>query len=436
MANGATDHERTTSAARREGRRTTEASALSPTMLEFIRRIPKTDLHVHLDGSLRLRSLIEMAGADRVALPSASEAGLRELVFKDNYQSLPDYLQGFAYTCAVLRNPEHLERAAFELAEDNLAEGVRYFEVRFAPQLHLRDGLSMGDVLAAVCRGLERAARRHNSAAAVTSGADLPLHYGVIVCAMRSFTRGYGPYFARLLNVLGSAPRKEVFALASLEVVRAAVALRDREGLPIVGFDLAGEEAGYPAGDHRVAYQYAHSHFLKKTVHAGEAYGPESIFQAITDCHANRIGHGTFLFAAEMVRGPGVADPTAYVKRLAEYIASQRIGVEVCLTSNLQTTPAVRSIADHPVRRMIEQGLSVSVCTDNRLVSGTTVNGELERLAAGIPLTPHQFRNIIIAGFKGSFMPLPYLEKRAFVRSVIDRYERLERDMGLEASRP
>ncbi len=402
---------------------------LSPGAREFIRRIPKTDLHVHLDGSLRIRSLIEMAREDGVALPSATEEGLRELVFRDRYACLPDYLKGFGYTCAVLRRSEHLERAAFEFAEDNLAEGVRYFEVRFAPQLHVRDGLTIRDVVGAVCAGLERAARRHNQSPEVREGRDLPLHYGIIVCAMRSFSRGFGPYFARLLDVLGASPRKEVFAIASMEIARTAVALRDHEGWPIVGFDLAGEEAGYPAGDHRAAYQYAHTHFLKKTVHAGEAYGPESIFQAITDCHANRIGHGTFLFAADMVRGAGTADPAAYVERLAEYIASQRIGIEVCLTSNLQTTPTIRSVAEHPVRQMIERAMSVTVCTDNRLVSNTTVTRELERLAAGIPLTRRQLRNVVIAGFKGAFMPLPYREKRAYVRAVIDRYERLEREL-------
>ncbi len=395
---------------------------------EFIRRIPKSDLHVHLDGSLRIPTLIELARTEKVDLPSWDEAGLRDLVFKDRYESLPEYLLGFAYTCAVMRTPENLERVAYEFAQDNLAEGVRHFEVRFAPQLHIRDGLGPREILASVNRGLERAASEHNASEAVRSGADLPLHYGIIVCAMRSFNRHYGPYFARLLDVLGAAPRKEVFAVASLEMVRTAVALRDQDGLPIVAFDLAGEESGYPAGDHKVAFQYAHSHFLKKTVHAGEAYGPESIFQAITDCHANRIGHGTFLFAADMVRGPGIADPAGYVGRLAEYVASERIAVEVCLTSNLQTTPSIRSVADHPVRQMIERGLSVTICTDNRLVSGTTVTRELERIVEGIPLTRRQFRNLVIAGFKGAFLPIPYVEKRAFVRAVIDRYERLEQE--------
>ncbi len=398
---------------------------------DFIRQVPKTDLHLHLDGSLRLETLIELAREQKVELPSATPAGLRELVFKDRYADLPDYLRGFAYTCAVLRTAEALERAAFELAEDNLAEGVRYIEVRFAPQLHCDRDLSAKDVISAVARGLDRAKARHNAAPAVRGGEDLPFEFGIIVCALRSFNARMSPYYRRLLDVLRTAPRKEAFAVASLEMARAAVDLRDREGLPIVGFDLAGEEAGYPAADHRAAYQYAHSHFLKKTVHAGEAYGPESIFQAITECHANRIGHGTFLFAREMVRDPEIPDPERYVHRLAEYIASERITLEVCLTSNLQTAPEIPRAEDHPLRRMIENEMSVSICTDNRLVSHTTVTRELELVVRHLAPTPHQFRNLILAGFKGSFYPGVYRDKRAYVRRVIERYERLEREYGL-----
>src|SRR3989442_9515881 len=141
---------------------------------EFIRRIPKTDLHLHLDGSLRIPTLIELAKKQRVKLPSYTEDGLRRLVFTDTYKSLPDYLRGFAYTCAVMQTAESLERIAFELAEDNLTEGVRYIEVRYAPQLHINDRLSMEGVVGAVCRGLERARKRHNQSTAVRSGADVP----------------------------------------------------------------------------------------------------------------------------------------------------------------------------------------------------------------------------------------------------------------------
>jgi len=396
---------------------------------EFIRAIPKTDLHLHLDGSLRLGTLIELARKEGVALPAEDEEGLLRTVFKPRYAGLQDYLRGFRYTCAVLRNAENIERAAFELAEDCLAEGVRYIEVRLAPQLLTHAELPIEAILRAVAAGLSRAQRRHNALPKVKSGEDLPFEFGIIVCAMRAFNRNMGPYFRDLLGVMSRAPKREVFAIASLEVVREAVALRDECGLPIVGFDLAGEEAGYPAAYHVQAYQYAHSHFLKKTVHAGEAYGPESIFQAITDCHANRIGHGTFLFAHEMIRDSTIADRKKYCSDLAEYIASQRITVEVCLASNLQTCPELKRVERHPVAKMLEHNLSVSICTDNRLVSNTTVTRELELIANRLAVSPRQFRNVIIAGFKGSFFRGSYNQKRAYVHKVIEIYDRLEEKM-------
>jgi adenosine deaminase len=396
---------------------------------EFIRRIPKTDLHLHLDGSLRLKTLIELARQERVQLPSCSVTGLRETVFKRRYADLQEYLRGFRYTCSVMRTAENIERVACELAEDNLAEGVRYIEVRLAPQLHVHSGLTAEAVIRAVADGMGAVQRRHNASAAVAAGDDLPFHFGIIVCAMRAFAPQMGAYFEHLLAVMSRAPRQEAFAVASLELVREAVALRDELGLPIVGFDLAGEEAGYPAAVHVQAYQYAHRHFLKKTVHAGEAYGPESIFQAITDCHANRIGHGTFLFAHEMIKDKTIKDRAKYVNDLADYIASQRITMEVCLSSNLQTWPEIKRMNQHPFPRMLQQNLSVSICSDNRLVSDTTVSRELELAARHFCVRRHQFRNLILAGFKGSFFGQSYSRKRAYVRQAIELYERLEREL-------
>ena len=396
---------------------------------EFISRIPKTDLHVHLDGSLRLGTLIELARQEKVELPSYEEAGLKETVFKAQYGNLQEYLHGFRYTCAVLNSPEHLERVACELAEDNIAEGVRYVEIRFAPQLHIREGLTAEQAVRAVAEGARRAQKRHNQSDAVRSGRDMPFEFGIIVCALRSFNEQMGEYYRHLFSAAARAPKKEVFAAASLEIAREAVALRDEQGLPVVGFDLAGEEAGYPAANHIAAYAYAHRHYLKKTVHAGEAYGPESIFQAITDCHANRIGHGTFLFAIDLIHNPSILNPARYVEQLAEYIASQRIAIEVCLTSNLQTSPKLVSVERHPLLHMLEHGLSVTICTDNRLMSSTSVCRELELVAENFPVTTHQFRNIILAGFKGSFFPSNYTEKRAYVRQAITLYDSLSREL-------
>jgi adenosine deaminase len=388
----------------------------------FIKRVPKADLHLHLDGSLRLGTLIELARQDGVRLPSYEEAGLCETVFKPDYANLGEYLKGFAYTCAVLRTPENLERVAFELAEDCLAEGVRYIEVRFAPQLLVHDELSIPATVEAVARGLERARTAHRQA---REPDDLDFEYGIILCAMRRFNRHMGDYYANLLGLLGEAPHKDVYALASLEMARVAVALRDKQGLPVVGFDLAGEEAGYPASYHTEAYQYVHSHFMSKTVHAGEAYGPESIFQALTECHANRIGHGTFLFSPETIRDRHIRDREGYVEQLVEYIARQRINIEVCLTSNQQTIPSIDALAGHPLTRMLEHNLSVSICTDNRLVSHTTMTRELMRAVNEVGVTPRQFRNIIMAGFKGSFFGRSYNERRQYVRRVMDRYDQL-----------
>jgi adenosine deaminase len=387
---------------------------------ELLLDLPKTDLHLHLDGSLRLGSLIEMARERKVKMPSYTEEGLRELVFKPTYANLPEYLEGFAYTCAVLQDEEALERAAFELAEDCIADGVVYAEVRFAPQLHIHDGLSIDAILLAVHRGLERARLAHR---AVVKRVGAPVfQYGIIVCALRWFTGDFSPWYQRLCSLFPDANDVEVFGLASMELARAAVRLRDSKGIPIVGFDLAGREDGYPAHDHRDAFLYAHRNFLKKTVHAGEAYGPESIFDAITELNADRLGHGYYLFGTDKC-GLDVTNPDDYVRRLSEYVADRRITVEVCITSNLQTNPNIGHVKDHMFGRMLEERLSATLCTDNRLVSHTTITREYRLACDAFEMTPSQLRNTIIHGFKRSFFHGSYAEKRAWVRQIIDHYD-------------
>ncbi len=389
---------------------------------QFIRKIPKTDLHLHLDGSLRLPTLIEMAKSGGIKLPSYEEAGLNELVFKEHYVDLGEYLTGFTYTVGVLQTPENLERAAFELAEDSHAEGIRYIEVRFAPQLHVTHATEIGNVVRAVFRGLEKAKKHLNAS---LDDSDMPFEYGIILCAMRRFNRQMSPYYERLLNRGRNSTLRYSYARASLALVKEAVKLRDN-GLPIVGFDLAGEEAGYPAVHHKAAFQCAHSNFLRKTVHAGEAYGPESIFQAITECYANRIGHGTFLFSETAIKLKSIKDKAGYIAQLSEYIANQRITIEVCPTSNLQTIPEFQSLEDHPIQLMVNNGLSVSVSTDNRLVSHTSVTNELLLCTRHLDLTDSQFRDLVLAGFKRSFFPGSYAEKRAYVRRAINLYDSLK----------
>jgi adenosine deaminase len=389
------------------------------TLEELIRALPKTDLHVHLDGSLRVETLIDLARDARVNLPSHTASGLMETVFKPRYANLNEYLEGFKYTVAVLSTAEALERAAFELAEDCQNEGVNYIEVRFAPQLHVSPTLSLRDVATAVSRGLERAGRKYNESSDVQSGRKPPFNAGIIFCALRFFTEDFSEEYRRLIEVHRFAPREDVFRYASLEVARAASRLRYEDGLPIVGFDLAGQEKGYPANHHREAYQVAHEAFLGKTVHAGEDYGPESIFQAIGDCHADRIGHGTWLFDVSKV-GSNVQDKQGYVSRLAQYIADRRITIEVCLTSNQQTVPEFADLRSHPFGEMRRRRLSFTFCTDNRLVSQTTITREILRAVEAFALTPEEIRDSLIYGFKRSFHPGSYLEKRNYVRQVID----------------
>ncbi len=393
---------------------------------EFLEALPKTDVHVHLDGSLRLPTLIDLATERDVKLPSYTPEGLLELVFKESYRDLPDYLHGFQYTSPVLSDEEALERVAFELAEDCLAEGVLYVEVRFAPQLHVRPGLDIAQVITAVDRGFDRVRRRHEASEAVASGTEPPFRYGIITCAMRMFTGGFAPYYRNLLAALGHFPAKEVYGVASMALARSVVEVRDRTGLPIVAFDLAGAEAGNPAQDHQQAFEYAKKHFLKTTVHAGEAYGPESMFQAITGLNSDRIGHGTHLYSSDLVNDAD--DPERYVSRLAQYVADRRITLEVCITSNMQTMPELRQVEDHPFGRMMRDKLSVTLCTDNRLISRTSVTQEISAACAAFQISPAELRDIIIYGFKRSFYPGTYREKRAYVRQVINYYDQVAQE--------
>lgn len=393
---------------------------------EFVAALPKTDLHVHLDGSLRIPTLIELARAEKVELPSYTEGGLRETVYTERYRDLADYLKGFRYTVAVMQTAENLERIAYELAEDNQAEGVRYLEVRFAPQLHVRPGLDAVHVIAAVDRGLRRARDAFNRRPAVAEGREPPFEYGIICSALRMFAAGFSAYYDTMFAAHPYTRPKDLYSMASLDLARAAVLARDELGLQVVGFDLAGEEHGYPASAHRDAFEHAHKHFLKRTVHAGEAYGPESIYQAITDLHADRIGHGTYLLEPAEIRDPEIEDRGRYVEKLGNYIADRRITLEVCLTSNLQTNPALERLEDHTFQKLRAARVSTTLCTDNRLMSHTSVTNELMLAVRHLGLDRHDLRSIVIYGFKRSFWPGDYLSKRQYVRQVIDFYDAID----------
>jgi adenosine deaminase len=389
----------------------------------FIRRIPKTDLHVHLDGSLRLGTLIDIAKEKKIGLPSYDEEGLNSLVFKKQYASLDEYLKGFSYTCAVMQDPESLERISYELAIDSFDEGVRYLEVRFAPQLHMSESVSFEKVMESVDRGLKKAGKQINGN---MPDGEPPFEYGIIVCAMRFCNENFSPFYRTFFGVHKYSSLIDNIKLASLELAKASIRLRDTSDIQLVGFDIAGSEYGYPAVNHRDSYDYVHSHFLMKTVHAGEAYGPESIFQAITKLHGDRIGHGLFLFDESKVYSEDITDKKKYIEELANYIAEKRITIEVCLTSNLQTVPEFKDIKDHPLKKMLDNKLSVSFCTDNRLVSHTTITNEIELALENFEINSGLLKNIIIYGFKRSFFYQPYHKKREYVRKIIDFYERVE----------
>eukprot|EP00591_Stephanopyxis_turris_P001946 CAMPEP_0195521754 /NCGR_PEP_ID=MMETSP0794_2-20130614/19299_1 /TAXON_ID=515487 /ORGANISM="Stephanopyxis turris, Strain CCMP 815" /LENGTH=407 /DNA_ID=CAMNT_0040651373 /DNA_START=61 /DNA_END=1281 /DNA_ORIENTATION=- len=400
--------------------------------LEFFKAIPKTDLHVHLDGSVRISTVIEIAKKDGLELPYYTVEELREHVFKKHFESLEDYLFCFKYTTMVMQSPENLERVAYEFAVDNYEEGVRYFEVRFGPQLHARTEhgeLDICNVIRSVNRGLERATKEYNDKIELP---DEPGYkYGIIVSALRFFTADFSEYFKSLINCHKHEPLSRIYGLASMALVVAAVEVRN-EGVPVVALDIAGAELGYPASHHIDAYRFAHKKFLETTCHAGEGYGPKSIFQAVTDLHAHRIGHGYHLFSEEMVAPTETfPDPKTFVKHIVQHVAQRRITLEVCLSSNLGTMPGLK-LENHNMRRMLEERISVTVCTDNRLVSNTTTVKELCLASKTFKLSPKQLKDIVITGFKRSFYNGPYTEKRAYVRKAMDYYDQIASRYGVK----
>ncbi|MDR2797140.1 MAG: adenosine deaminase family protein [Treponema sp.] len=395
---------------------------------DFIREIPKTDLHVHLDGSLRLSTLISLAKDRGIELPSFTEEGLRELVFKPSYKNLEEYLTGFTWTGKVLQDAEALEQAAGELARDNFAEGVRYLEVRFAPQLHMHRNFTFEQVITAVDQGLRRARNEINGS---LKEPEPPFEYGIILCAMRFFNSQFSRYYRDFTAVHPYSTPLEIIQMAGQELAKAAVKLQTESDIQLVAFDLAGSEHGYPASAHQEAYNYITKNFMRKTVHAGEAYGPESIFQAITDLHADRIGHGLHLFDADMIKNTPAQGKKNYVENLVNYIAENRITVEVCLTSNLQTAPHITDIRAHSFRNMLAKNLSVTLCTDNRLVSRTTICNEYRLALDNFDIAPGKLKDLVTYGFKRSFYYHSYTEKRKYVRKMLDYYESLEKKHGI-----
>lgn len=329
---------------------------------ELIRRIPKAELHCHLDGSVRPSTLLDLARDQGKTLPRDDADALREYMRVDDARNLEEYLERFAVTLSVMQQAEAMERIAYELAEDCAQEGVRYLETRFAPILNVREGLTGAQALEAALRGLARAER----AFGITSR--------VIVCAIRNMP-----------------------PTASLEAAWLAV---DFKGDGVVGFDLAGGEIGNPADLHAHAFDHCRQHGLPCTCHAGEGDGASSIAAAMHACHAHRIGHGTHL----------IDDP-------ALMLAAKEAGVaiECCLTSNVQTR-ATAAYDTHPLRRYFEAGLQVSINTDNRLMSGTDLVTEYGLAAKHLDFSFEELTRLARQGFTNAF--LPPAERDALVARV------------------
>ena len=331
----------------------------------LLRSLPKVLLHDHLDGGLRPGTVLELARDHQYHdLPTADPGELAAWFQRGAKRgSLPLFLEGFAHTVGVMQTAEALERVAYEMLGDMRDDGVVYVETRFAPLLHLHKGLHSDEVVAAVLKGLERGQR------------DFGVEYGVILCAMRNMQR-------------------------SLEIAELAVDFRERG---VVGFDLAGEEGGFPPKKHIDAFHYIQRENFNITVHAGEAFGKESIWQAIQWCGAHRVGHATRLI--EDI-GLDRHDPTQIVKMgyLAQYILDKRIPLEICLSSNVDTG-AIDSIERHPFGMYYRYGFRVTLNTDDRLMSDTTMTREFDVAHRVFGLDVHDFEKVTINAMKSAFLP-------------------------------
>ncbi|WP_245523208.1 adenosine deaminase [Parasphaerochaeta coccoides] len=354
---------------------------------EIIHKAPKVELHDHLDGGLRPATVLELAKEYNVSIPADNADALAEwFVLGSKRKSLSLYLETFEVTVSVLQTMEALRRAACEAMEDLAADNVVYAEIRFAPSLHRRKGLKGEEIVSAVLAGLEDGRR-------VTG-----MEYGLIICAMR----GQNPALSR-------------------EAAELAIAFRDRG---VVGFDLAGDEAGNPPRKHLDAFQYIRNQNFNLTIHAGEAFGVESIWQAIQVCGAQRIGHGTRLVEDMLIHDGRVAD----MGTLSHFILDRRIPMEVCLTSNVGTG-AAKDFASHPFRLFFQNKFRVFLCTDNRLVSGTTLTDEYAIAAHAYGLSLDDIEKLNINAMKSAF--LHHEQKLSLIYKVIKKgYAELRQGIG------
>lgn len=336
---------------------------------EFVQRLPKTDLHIHLDGSVRPSTLHELlkeadpaarkraeesirsAFGERVDLGRCSEEALRNVVeVGDRAANLEQYLVPFEVTLLVLQQPDFLRRVTKEIVLDAAAQNVRYLELRFAPLLHNQQGVPLKAIMEAVLEGLKEGEETSPST----------IETGLIVCGMRQDVKG--------------------------TIVAAELAAMFKD-LGVLAFDIAGPERNNPPDNHLEAFKIIQNHMLRVTVHAGEGYGPRSIRSAIYDVVANRLGHGTRVYQDG---------------DLFRYVVNMRMPLEMCLSSNVHTR-TVHSYETHPLIDYLRRGVRVTINTDNTLISSTTINDEYVKVWKYLGATKGELKAIALNGFNSSF---------------------------------
>jgi adenosine deaminase len=338
---------------------------------------PKVLLHDHLDGGLRPRSVIELAREQGYTkLPTTDETDLREWFKRGaNRHDLTLYLETFAHTVGVMQTKDALERVAAECAEDLAADGVVYAEVRFAPELHTEAGLTLDEIVDAVVDGFAR------------GSAANPIRIGILCTAMRTAAR-------------------------SLEIAELAVRHRDHG---VVGFDIAGAEKGYPPTQHLDAFHLVQRENFHSTIHAGEAFGPPSIWEAIQYCGAERLGHGVRIIDDISFDADG--KPT--LGRLAAFVRDTRIPLEMCPSSNVHTGVSA-SISDHPIKQLSDLRFRVTVNTDNRLMSDCTMTSEMQALVDAFGWGLADLQWLTINAMKSAF--IPFDERLRIINDIKARY--------------
>ena len=342
---------------------------------EIIKSVPKVLLHDHLDGGLRAGTVIELAKSVKYnKLPTKDPGELAALFHSGaNKGNLVEYLQGFEHTTAVMQTKDGLERVAYEMMEDMKNDGVCYVETRFAPVFHTAKGLYNEDVVNAVLNGLEKGKK------------DFGVGFGLILCGMRNMKN-------------------------TLEIAELAVNFRNQG---VVGFDLAGEEGGFPPKKHIEAFQFIQRANFNITVHAGEAFGKESIWQAIQWCGAHRIGHATHLIEDVSIDDKG---NTVGFGDLAQYVLDKRIPLEICLLSNVHTG-AIDKVENHPFGIFYKEKFRVTINTDDRLMSDTNMTKEFLTAIQYFNLNLEDVEKITINSMKSAF--IPYKERLTYIYKII-----------------